>query len=116
MKMESTENKGLTGGFTTERCFGFEIPTLFPNIDTKPVDLDGAALIVTIDNPRTLNIYQLSRVISGAARGGVKSAVVVFKNAPIPKAMPIFNLWLMVDAMESLKGELKLEHTIRTGV
>ncbi|MGW6597896.1 hypothetical protein [Streptomyces sp. NPDC055036] len=105
---------GLRGGFKADREFGFQLQELFPHLDLSKVDTEGAALVVQIDNPRRLNLFQLSKVLIGAANGGVKTAVVV--NEELATALPLFDLWMMVDGGRELKDMMRLESTIRTGV
>jgi hypothetical protein len=106
--------KGFRGGFKAEREFGFSIPAKFPNLEMTADSMDGAVLVVNIDNPRSLNLYQLAKVLIGAANGGIKTAVVV--KGGLVKAMPISLLWLMVDEGQELNAQFKLESAIRTGV
>ncbi|MFI5865867.1 hypothetical protein [Streptomyces sp. NPDC051546] len=114
MKTESTQKKqGLRGGFKAEREFGFQIADRFPQLDLTEVDIEGAALIVHIDNPRTLNLSQLSRVLIGAARGGVKTAVIDFQGRNMAAALPLFNLWALVDENSELKKLLRVESLVR---
>ncbi|MEU5577797.1 hypothetical protein ABZ791_10655 [Streptomyces huasconensis] len=73
-------------------------------------------MVVEISDPRRLNLYQLSRVLVGAAKGGVKTAVVDFCHKGLTTAVPLFNLFAMVDESARLKELSKLEKAIRTGV
>lgn len=115
--MESTAAvKELRGGFKAEREFGFSLGTRFPTLDLSEVDTEGVALVVEIDNPRRLNLFQLSRVLIGAAKGGVRTAVIDFTGRKMATAIPLFNLFALVDENAQLKELRKLEAAIRTGV
>ncbi|MCY0963016.1 hypothetical protein [Streptomyces sp. H27-H5] len=105
--------QGLRGGFKAEREFGFQLEARFPGVDLSEVDTDGAALIVHIDNPRALNLFQLSRVLIGAAKGGVKTAVIDFQGRNLTAALPLFNFWALVDENTELKDLLRVESLVR---
>ncbi|WP_406305797.1 hypothetical protein OHA61_30830 [Streptomyces sp. NBC_00885] len=107
--------QGLRGGFRAEREFAFRLAERFPELDTSEVDTEGVAIVVEIDTPRRLNLYQLSRVLIGAANGGVKTAVIDLKSRNITIAIPLFNLFALVDENARLKDLRKLEAVIRTG-
>lgn len=100
----------IRGGFQATREFGFDVPNLFPGLKA----VDGAVLVVRIDDPRRLYLSSLAKVLIGAAKGGIKTAIVV--KGKMATAMPIMNLWMMVDEGQELKAQVKLERAIRTGV
>ncbi|MFI9202618.1 hypothetical protein [Streptomyces sp. NPDC053048] len=104
--------KGLRGGFRADREFGFRLADRFPELDITQADEEGVALIIHIDNPRNLNLFQLSRVLIGAASGGLTTAVVIQENGP-SRILPLCNLWLMVDENTELKEQFRLESAIR---
>ncbi|MEU9404760.1 hypothetical protein AB0E08_03455 [Streptomyces sp. NPDC048281] len=108
--------KEFRGGFRAEREFGFALSSRFKGLDLSEVDTEGVALIVEIDNPRRLNLFQLSKVLIGAAKGGVKTAVIEVKGREMVTAIPLFNLFALVDENAQLKELRKLEAAIRTGV
>ncbi|MGI5196949.1 hypothetical protein ACQEVY_25520 [Streptomyces sp. CA-288835] len=108
--------QGIKGGFKAEREFGFALDTRFPQLDLSGVDTGGVAIVVEIDNPRRLNLHQLSRVLIGAAKGGVRTAVIDFKGRSMQAAIPLFNFFALVDEYSRLKEMRKLEAAIRTGV
>ncbi|MFF8367866.1 hypothetical protein ACF05W_03425 [Streptomyces lydicus] len=115
--MESTAVvQGIRGGFKAEREFGFQLESRFPDLDLSGADTEGVALVVEIDNPRRLNLYQLSKVLIGAAKGGIKTAVIDFSGKKLTTAIPLFNLFALVDENTQLKEMRKLEFAIRTGV
>jgi hypothetical protein len=115
--MESTALvAGIKGGFRAEREFGFSLASRFPLLDLSGVDTEGVAIVVEIDNPRRLNLFQLSKVLIGAARGGVKTAVIDFKGKGLASAIPLFNLFAIVEENVTLKQMRRLETAIRTGV
>jgi hypothetical protein len=115
--MEGKEmNQGLRGGFKAEREFGFQLETRFPGLDLSGVDAEGVVIVVEVDSPRRLNLYQLSKVLIGAANGGVRTAVIDFKGRQMAAAIPLFNLFALVDENAQLKELRKLEAAIRTGV
>lgn len=115
--MESkTAGQVIRGGFKADREFGFALQSRFPSLDLSEVDTEGVALIVTIGDARRLNLYQLSRVLVGAAKGGVKTAVIHFPGKGLTVAIPIFNLFAMVDENSRLKELRKLENAIKAGV
>lgn len=113
--MEGKEmNQGLRGGFKAEREFGFQLESRFPDLDLSGVDTDGVAIVVNIDNPRRLNLFQLSKVLIGAANGGVRTAVINFQGRNMAAAIPLFNFWALVDENAELKNQFRLETAIRT--
>ncbi|MFE9442508.1 hypothetical protein ACFYO2_26730 [Streptomyces sp. NPDC006602] len=115
--MESTTKvQSIRGGFKAEREFGFALEGRFPGLDLSGVDTEGVAMVVEISDPKRLNLHQLSRVLVGAAKGGVKTAVIDFQNKGLTTAVPLFNLFAMVDENARLKELRKLEKAIRTGV
>ncbi|WJV49929.1 hypothetical protein [Streptomyces flavofungini] len=101
-----------SGGFVAEREFGFHLAERFQGIDLSGVDTAGLALVVHIGKARSLNMYKLGRVLIGAATGGVKTAVVVPVEGEAV-ALPIFDLWMQVDASQELKDQLRLESRVR---
>ncbi|WP_416972556.1 hypothetical protein [Streptomyces sp. 4F14] len=107
--------KVVRGGFKAEREFGFALESRFKDLDLSKVDTEGAAVVVVIADPRHLNLHQLSRVLVGAASGGVKTAVIDIPQKGLRKAVPIFNLFAMVDENARLKELQKLERAIRAG-
>ncbi|MGW2919508.1 hypothetical protein ACWDBF_16795 [Streptomyces angustmyceticus] len=116
-KMESTAVvRGIRGGFKAEREFGFQLETRFPDLDLSGIDTEGVALVVEISGPRGLNLFQLSRVLIGAAKGGVRTAVIDLKSRKTAVALPLFNFFALVDETAQLKELRKLEVAIRTGV
>ncbi|WAB08821.1 holliday junction resolvase [Streptomyces phage Success] len=106
----------IRGGFKAEREFGFALEGRFPGLDLSGVDTEGVAMVVEIGDPKRLNLHQLSRVLVGAAKGGVKTAVINFREKGLTTAIPLFNLFAMVDESARLKELRKLERAIRTGV
>ncbi|WP_338781758.1 hypothetical protein [Streptomyces sp. DG1A-41] len=117
--MESTAKvQSIRGGFKAEREFGFALAERFKttDLDLSGVDTEGVALVIEIGDPRRLNLHQLSRVLVGAAKGGVKTAVIHFPSKGLATAVPLFNLFAMVDENSRLKEMRKLEAAIRTGV
>ncbi|MER6086551.1 hypothetical protein [Streptomyces bluensis] len=115
--MESTAAvQSIQGGFKAEREFGFQLEARFPGLDLSGVDTEGIAIVVEVDNPRRLNLYQLSKVLVGAATGGVKTAVISFPSKKLSAAVPLFNLFALVDENAQLKELQRLEAAIRTGV
>ncbi|MBT2609871.1 hypothetical protein J7I97_16685 [Streptomyces sp. ISL-87] len=111
----TTMVREIRGGFKAEREFGFALQIRFPDLDLSEVDTEGAALVVEIEGPRRLNVFQLSKVLIGAARGGVKTAVIDFKAARLATAIPLFNLFALVDESVTQKELNRLEALIRTG-
>ncbi|MFD7257159.1 hypothetical protein [Streptomyces sp. NPDC059874] len=107
-------NKSVKGGFRTEREFGFQLAERFPGLDLTKVDTEGVALIVDIANPRYLNLYQLSKALLSAAKGGLKTAVIHHRARGIAEAIPLFTLWALVDENSDLKEQLRLEAAVRT--
>ncbi|MGN7135819.1 hypothetical protein [Streptomyces pseudogriseolus] len=107
----------IRGGFKAEREFGFALEGRFKgtNLDLSNVDTEGVAMVVTIDDPKRLNVHQLSRVLVGAAKGGVKTAVIHFPKRGLATAVPLFNLFALVDETARLKELRALEAAIRTG-
>lgn len=119
MKMESTAKaQSIRGGFKAEREFGFALAERFrgTDLDLSGVDTEGVALVVEIGDPKRLNLHQLSRVLVGAAKGGVKTAVIHFPGRGLTTAVPLFNLFAVVDENTRLKELRKLEHAIKAGV
>jgi hypothetical protein len=115
--MESTAVvQSIRGGFKADREFGFALAGRFPGLDLSGVDTEGVALVVEVGDPRRLNLHQLSRVLVGAAKGGVRTAVIHFPGKGLTTAIPIFNLFAMVDETSQLRELRKLETAIRTGV
>ncbi|MEV5913355.1 hypothetical protein AB0M00_31195 [Streptomyces chartreusis] len=115
--MESTAAvQTIRGGFKAEREFGFALKGRFPGLDLSGVDTEGVAMVVEIGDPKRLNLHQLSRVLVGAAKGGVKTAIIDFREKKMVTAVPLFNLFAMVDESTRLKEMRKLERAIRTGV
>ncbi|MFD7605169.1 hypothetical protein ACFWAN_32640 [Streptomyces mirabilis] len=115
-EMESAAaGKAVRGGFTAEREFGFSLASRFPHLDLSEVDTEGVALVVEIDNPKRLNLFQLSRVLIGAANGGVRTAIVDLSGKGMTAAIPLFNLFALVDENAQLKELRKLEAFIRAG-
>lgn len=116
LKMECIAGvQNIRGGFKAEREFGFALAGRFPGLDLSEVDTQGVAMVVEIGDPRRLNLHQLSRVLVGAAKGGVKTAVINFRSKGLATAIPLFNLFAMVDESARLKELRKLEAAIRTG-
>ncbi|MER5883105.1 hypothetical protein ABT160_04695 [Streptomyces sp. NPDC001941] len=107
------EIRAVRGGFKAEREFGFALETRFPGIALDQVDVEGVALVVEISNPKRLNLYQLSRVLIGAANGGVKTAVISVRKLKLAAAVPLFNLFAMVDENAHLKEMYRLERLIK---
>ncbi|MFF5433437.1 hypothetical protein ACFY5K_25815 [Streptomyces griseofuscus] len=103
------------GGFTATREFGFTLEKMFPALDLNDVDTEGAAVIVRVDNPVALNLFKLSRYLLSAAKGGVKTAVVVIPSRGLTTAIPLFNLFLAVDESAQLKDMMRLERIMRAG-
>lgn len=115
--MESmTMVREVRGGFKAEREFGFALQGRFPGLDLAGLDTDGAALVVEIDNPKNLNLYQLSRVLIGAAKGGVKTAVINVKGKGLTAAIPLFTFFALVDENVTLKELKRLERLIKARV
>lgn len=114
--MSTTTTQIVRGGFKAEREFGFALEKRFEGLDLSHVDTEGVAVVVVIADPRRLNLQQLSRVLVGAAKGGVKTAVIDIPEKGLRKAIPVFNLFAMVDESTRLKELQKLERAIRTGV
>ncbi|MFI2909444.1 hypothetical protein ACG2OD_14460 [Streptomyces sp. PDY-4] len=108
--------KVIRGGFKAEREFGFALASRFPSLDLTDVDTEGVAMVIEIGDPKRLNVHQLSRVLVGAARGGVKTAVIYFPGKGLATAIPLFNLFAMVDETARLKELNKLERAIKSGV
>lgn len=106
--------QSIRGGFKAEREFGFALEGRFPGLDLSGVDTEGVAMVVEIGDPKRLNLHQLSRVLVGAAKGGVKTAVITRQG--MATAIPLFNLFALVDESARLKEMRKLERAIRTGV
>ncbi|ARX87904.1 hypothetical protein SMD44_07389 [Streptomyces alboflavus] len=102
-----------SGGFVAEREFGFHLAQRFPEVDLTKVDTSGLALVVQVGRPQTLNVHKLGRVLIGAAKGGVKTAVAVTSEGNAV-AMPIFDFWLMVEEIQELKTQFRLESRVRT--
>jgi hypothetical protein len=107
--------KQHTGGFKANREFGFALADMFPTLDLSEVDTEGAALVVEIPNPRALHLHKLSRFVIGAAKGGVKTAVVSIPSRGLLAAMPIFNLFAVVEQNAELKDMKRLERAMRQG-
>ncbi|MGW1673275.1 hypothetical protein [Streptomyces sp. NPDC002324] len=108
--------QSIRGGFKAEREFGFALQGRFPGLDLSEVDTEGVAMVIQIGDAKRLNLHQLSRVLVGAAKGGVKTAVINFPGRGLSTAIPLFNLFAMVDETARLKELRKLEAAIRTGV
>ncbi|MGW0087835.1 hypothetical protein ACWDWS_02270 [Streptomyces sp. NPDC003328] len=89
---------------------------MFPDLDLSEVDTDGVAVIVTVDSPRGLHVHKLSRFLTRAAEGGVKAAVISVPTRGLLTALPLFNLFLMVDESAQLKDMARLERAIGSGV
>ncbi|MFB7027167.1 MULTISPECIES: hypothetical protein [unclassified Streptomyces] len=106
----------IRGGFKADREFGFALAGRFPGLDLSEVDTEGVAMVVEIYDAKRLNLHQLSRVLVGAAKGGVKTAVINFREKGLTAAIPLFNLFALVDASTQLIEMRKLEKAIRTGV
>ncbi|MEU6389980.1 hypothetical protein [Streptomyces sp. NPDC046939] len=106
----------IRGGFKADREFGFALAGRFPKLDLSEVDTEGVAIVVEISDGKRLNLHQLSRVLIGAANGGVKTAVINFQKKGLTVAIPLFNLFAMVDDSARLAEMRKLERAIRTGV
>lgn len=98
-----------TGGFQASRDFGFALEGRFPGLNIQAIESDGVALVVTITEPRALSLYKLSKVLLGAARGGVKTAVISVPSKGLTAALPLMNLWLAVDESAELKTLLRVE-------
>jgi hypothetical protein len=114
--MESTKiAQVIRGGFRADREFGFALANRFPGLDLSEVDTEGVAMVIEIGDVRRLNVFQLSRVLVGAAKGGVKTAVIHFPGKGLSTAIPLFNLFAMVDETARLKELRRLEAAIRTG-
>ncbi|MEU5957576.1 hypothetical protein [Streptomyces sp. NPDC047525] len=112
----ATEVQGIVrGGFKADREFGFALASRFPHLDLSEVDTGGVAIVVEISDPKRLNLHQLSRVLVGAAKGGVKTAVINCQARGLTAAIPLFNLFAMVDDSARLVEMKKLEKVIRTG-
>ncbi|MEV6419043.1 hypothetical protein [Streptomyces sp. NPDC051662] len=107
---------GSRGGFKAEREFGFQLEKRFPRLDLSEVETEGVAIVIEIDNASRLNLYQLSKVLIGAASGGVKTAVIEFGDKGLVAAIPLFNFFALVEENAQLKEFRKLEAAIRTGV
>ncbi|MFI5877549.1 hypothetical protein ACIBAH_35020 [Streptomyces sp. NPDC051445] len=107
--------KPHTGGFTATREFGFDLAEKFPELDLSDVDTDGAAVVVHVQNPRALHLHKLARFLTSAAKGGVRTAVLHVPSRGLMTALPIFNLFLAVDASAELKDMMRLERAMRTG-
>ncbi|MFE9660327.1 hypothetical protein [Streptomyces sp. NPDC005955] len=105
----------MCGGFKAQREFGCALENRFPDLDLSELDLDGAAMIVEISDLRRLSLRQLSKVLVRAARGGVKTAVIDLRPRGLVAAVPLFNLFAMVDESARLKELSVLERAIRTG-
>ncbi|QCX75698.1 hypothetical protein C9F11_10075 [Streptomyces sp. YIM 121038] len=102
----------VSGGFVVEREFGFHLESRFPGIDLSDVDTSGLALVVRVGDPRKLNVWKLGRLLIGAASGGVKTAVVVRPGCE-PVALPVFALWMHVDASQEERAQLQAEYRVR---
>jgi len=117
LKMEAKKmKKAKAGGFTATREFGFALAGRFKDLDLSEVDTDGVALVVEIHKARGLNLFKLSKVLVGAAGGGVKTAVIDFQERGLRVAIPLFNLFAAVDENVQRKELERLEAAIRTGV
>ncbi|MFD8886440.1 hypothetical protein ACFV0H_28585 [Streptomyces erythrochromogenes] len=115
--MESmTMVREIRGGFKAEREFGFALATRFPGLNLTGLDIEGAALVVEIDNPRHLNLFQLSKVLIGAAKGGVKTAVIDVKGKQLTAAIPLFTFFALVDENVTLKEMRRLERLIKARI
>ncbi|MFC4501734.1 MULTISPECIES: hypothetical protein [Streptomyces] len=112
---EMRAGKRHTGGFETTREFGFDLAEKFPDLDLSDVDTDGAAVVVTVTNPRALHLHKLARFLTKAATGGVKTAVFSVPSRGLLAAVPLFNLFLMVDESAQLKDMARLERALRSG-
>ncbi|MEU3278179.1 hypothetical protein [Streptomyces antibioticus] len=108
--------KKHTGGFSSTREFGFDLEKKFPTLDLNEVDTEGAAVVVTIDNPRSLHLHKLSRYLTKVAEGGIKTAIISVPSRGLITALPIFNLFMVVDENAELKDLQRLERAMRTGV
>lgn len=112
--MESvTLVREIRGGFRAEREFGFALAERFRGLDLTGLDTDGVALVVVIDSPRNLNLFQLSKVLIGAAKGGVRTAVIDFQGKRLTAALSLFNLFALVDENVTLKEMKRLEYLIK---
>lgn len=113
--MMTTKTKArLSGGFHADREFGFQLSERFPDLDVSQADTEGVALVVRIDSPRRLSLRKLSKVLIGAASGGVKTAVIVMPERNLAIALPLCNVWLMVDENAELRAQLRVESAIRS--
>ncbi|MFC8099422.1 hypothetical protein [Streptomyces sp. NPDC057363] len=108
--------KARTGGFEASREFGFDLENLFPRMDFAGVDTEGVALVVEITDRKRLNVFKLSKVLIGAAHGGLKTAVISVKDTDMQTAIPLFDLFMQVDKSTRLKEMTRLEKAISTGV
>ncbi|MGW4446463.1 hypothetical protein [Streptomyces sp. NPDC004682] len=107
--------KQHSGGFTAHREFGFALEKMFPDLDLNDVDTSGAAVVVEVQNPKVLHLHKLGRFLTTAAKGGVKTAVINIPSRGLITAIPLFNLFLMVDEGAQLKDMARLERAMRTG-
>lgn len=91
------------GGFTATRMFGWELPKMFPDMEFTETQLESAAVVIDIPGPQGLRLSSLSKVILGAAKGGIKTAVVVCREKRLVASLDMLTLWLSVEEMWELR-------------
>ncbi|WP_145500905.1 hypothetical protein [Streptomyces sp. CFMR 7] len=105
--MQATAAKRIhRGGFTVTRMFGWELPRKFPELEFSETQLETAAIVIEIPSAQGLRLSSLSRAILGAAKGGIKTAVVVFEQQQLVTSLDTFTLWLSVEEMWGLRQGL----------
>ncbi|MFJ2114159.1 hypothetical protein ACIOEX_20105 [Streptomyces sp. NPDC087850] len=100
-------------GFKLSREFGWDIPERFPDLDISEVDTDGVVLVVELGTPRSIQLGPLARHLIRAADGGIKTAVVALPHEGLVEALPLCNVWLMVDATHELHQNIVVEASLR---
>jgi hypothetical protein len=114
--LKTTDNapEKRAGGFKADREFAFRLGARFPGINLESVDPYGVALVVEITDPKHLNVYTLERVLTGAAKGGIKTAVVHVptRNLP-PQAVSLFNLYMLVEKATELRDMKRVEALVK---
>ncbi|MYR95446.1 MULTISPECIES: hypothetical protein [unclassified Streptomyces] len=104
--IQATQERVHRGGFTASRVFGWELPEKFPSVKFTEAQVESAAIIIEIPAARGLRLSSLSKVILGAAKGGIKTAVVTCRGEKLVTSLDMLTLWLNVEEMAELRSLL----------
>ncbi|MFE5092073.1 hypothetical protein ACFRCI_17165 [Streptomyces sp. NPDC056638] len=110
---QATTEKVHRGGFTATRVFGMELPKLFPDMEFTDDQTDGAAIVIEIPGAIGLRLSSLSKVILGAAKGGIKTAVVSWQSKQLVASLDMLTFWLTVEELAELRQLLIQENKER---